>query len=66
MMKVEQVNYNKKVALMVYLSQQEGTDKEVQKQIEDLKKDCKEIAVFTSGDNSMEYALKAIIQERMM
>ena len=63
-MRVNKVNYNSKLAILIYITLQEQSDVNIIEQIKDLKKIYNDVAVFVSGTNSLEKALVTIIQER--
>lgn len=64
-MKVKKIVYREQEGLMVFISLEEKNNEEIRKQIEDYKKSYKDVSIFISGNNNIEKALEAIIQEKM-
>lgn len=63
-MRIIEVNYNRSKGVMVYITDAERCNKKVQTRLENLRKKYKEVAIFVSGNNSMEDALANIIKSR--
>ena len=64
-MRIKKVDYNNEESLIIYLTKDEETCLDIQNEIIEYKKIYKHVAKFISGDESMENALKKLIQQKM-
>ncbi|HEY5524986.1 MAG TPA: hypothetical protein VIK26_06570 [Clostridium sp.] len=63
-MRIKEINYNNSNGVMVYITKEERCNKDIKEKICNLRKEFKEVAVFVSGENSLEVALTGMIQKR--
>lgn len=62
-MKIRKVNFKNVETLIVYLTQDENSNIVIKNKIAEYKKVYSKVTVFISGDNSIEEALKAMLQK---
>lgn len=64
-MRVKKVQFNGEDALIIYITAEEKKDESIKKSIDVYKRSYRHVAVFESGENSIEDLLVRIIQEKM-